>query len=119
MFGSSLSSKFYRQQDSLPDEMRYFDGHPGETLTSGTPWLTGKFVTVDSTFEIAPGMHLISLVSETVGTSELRELSMAIETPQGMIVVAGCSHPAGSCTHRRCAARHIQGRPHSARPLYR
>lgn len=93
VFGSSVSSKFYRQQDSLPDEMRYFDGHPGETLTSGTPWLTGKFVTVDSTFEIAPGVHLISLVSETVGTKELRELSMAIETPQGMIVVVGCSHP--------------------------
>jgi 7,8-dihydropterin-6-yl-methyl-4-(beta-D-ribofuranosyl)aminobenzene 5'-phosphate synthase len=93
VFGGSLSSKFYRQQGSLPDEMRYFDGHPGETLTSGTPWPTGKFVTVDSTLEIAPGVHLISLVSETAGTRELRELSLAIETPQGMIVVAGCSHP--------------------------
>ncbi len=93
VFGGSLPSKFYRQQDSLPDEMRYFDGHPRETLTSGTPWVTGKFVTVDSTFEIAPGVHLISLVSETVGTKELRELSLAIEAPQGMIVVAGCSHP--------------------------
>jgi 7,8-dihydropterin-6-yl-methyl-4-(beta-D-ribofuranosyl)aminobenzene 5'-phosphate synthase len=93
VFGGSLSSKFYREQDSLPDEMRYFDGHPRETLASGTPWPTGKFVTVDSTLEIAPGVHLISLVSETAGTRELRELSLAIETPQGMIVVAGCSHP--------------------------
>jgi 7,8-dihydropterin-6-yl-methyl-4-(beta-D-ribofuranosyl)aminobenzene 5'-phosphate synthase len=48
---------------------------------------------VDSTFEIAPGVHLISLVSEAVGTKELRELSLAVETPQGTIVVAGCSHP--------------------------
>lgn len=93
VFGSSLPSKFYRPQDSLPDEMRYFDGHPGETLTSGTPWVGGKFVTVDSTFEIIPGVHLISLVSETVGTKELRELSLAMETPRGMIVMAGCSHP--------------------------
>jgi 7,8-dihydropterin-6-yl-methyl-4-(beta-D-ribofuranosyl)aminobenzene 5'-phosphate synthase len=93
VFGSSLSSKFYRQQDSLPEEMRYFDGHPGETITSGTPWPTGKFETVDSTLEIAPGVHLISLVSEAVGTKELRELSLAIETPKGMMVVAGCSHP--------------------------
>ena len=93
VFGSSLSIKFFRQQDSLPAEMRYFDGHPGETLTSGTAWPLGKFVAVDSTVEIAPGMHLIALVSESVGTKELRELSLAIETPQGMIVIAGCSHP--------------------------
>ncbi len=93
VFGSSLPSQFYRRQDSLPDEMRYFDGHPGEALTSGTPWVTGKFVTVDSTLEIIPGVHLLSLVSEAVGTKELRELSLAIETPRGMIVVAGCSHP--------------------------
>ena len=93
VFGSSLPSKFYRRQDSLPDEMRYFDGHPEETLTFGTAWLEGKFVTVDAPLEVAPGVHLISLVSETVGTKELRELSMAIETPRGMILVAGCSHP--------------------------
>ena len=93
VFGGSMSSKFYRQQDSLPQEMRYFDGHPAETLASGTPWPAGKFQTVDSTVEVAPGVHLISLVSETPGTRELRELSMAIETPRGMIVVAGCSHP--------------------------
>lgn len=93
VFGGSLSSKFYRPQDSLPNEMRYFDGHPGETLISGTPWPEGNFVTVDSTLEIVGGVYLISLVSETAGTKELRELSLAIETPQGMIVVAGCSHP--------------------------
>jgi 7,8-dihydropterin-6-yl-methyl-4-(beta-D-ribofuranosyl)aminobenzene 5'-phosphate synthase len=93
VFGSSLPSKFYRQQDSLPEEMRYFDGHPADTLTFGTAWPGAKFVTVDAPLEVAPGVHLISLVSEAVGTKELRELSMAIETPRGMVVVAGCSHP--------------------------
>jgi 7,8-dihydropterin-6-yl-methyl-4-(beta-D-ribofuranosyl)aminobenzene 5'-phosphate synthase len=93
VFGSSLPSKFYRQQDSLPEEMRYFDGHPEDTLTFGTAWPDGKFVTVEAPLEVAPGVHLISLVSEAVGTKELRELSMALETPQGMVVVAGCSHP--------------------------
>jgi 7,8-dihydropterin-6-yl-methyl-4-(beta-D-ribofuranosyl)aminobenzene 5'-phosphate synthase len=92
-FGSSLPSKFYRQNDSLPEEMRYFDGHPEDTLTFGTAWPKGRFVTVEAPLEVAPGVHLISLVSETVGTRELRELSMAIETPQGMVVVVGCSHP--------------------------
>jgi 7,8-dihydropterin-6-yl-methyl-4-(beta-D-ribofuranosyl)aminobenzene 5'-phosphate synthase len=92
-FGSSLPNRFYRRQDSLPPEMRYFDGHPEDTLTFGTAWPKGRFVTVDSPLEVAPGVHLISLVSETVGTKELRELSMAIETPRGIVVVAGCSHP--------------------------
>jgi 7,8-dihydropterin-6-yl-methyl-4-(beta-D-ribofuranosyl)aminobenzene 5'-phosphate synthase len=93
VFGSSLPRKFYRQKDSLPEEMRYFDGHPEDTLTFGTAWPEGKFVTVEAPLEVAPGVHLIPLVSEAVGTKELREISMAIETPQGMVVVAGCSHP--------------------------
>jgi 7,8-dihydropterin-6-yl-methyl-4-(beta-D-ribofuranosyl)aminobenzene 5'-phosphate synthase len=50
-------------------------------------------VTVDAPLEVAPGVHLISQVSEAVGTKELRELSLAIETPEGVVVVAGCSHP--------------------------
>ena len=93
VFGSALPSRFYRKQDSLPEEMRYYDGHPTDTLEFGTAWPNGTFVTVDSTLEVAPGVHIISLVSDAVGTKELRELSLALETPQGMVVVAGCSHP--------------------------
>lgn len=93
VFGSALPSKFYRKQDSLPEEMRYYDGRPTDTLEFGTAWPNGTFVTVDSTLEVAPGVHIISLVSDAVGTKELRELSLALETPQGMVVVAGCSHP--------------------------
>lgn len=93
VFGSSLPSRFYRKQESLPPEMRYYDGHPAETLNFGTAWPGANFVPVDSTLEVAPGVHLISLVSDATGTRELRELSLAIETPEGMVVVAGCSHP--------------------------
>jgi len=93
VFGSSLPSKFYREQDALPAEMRYFGGHPEDTLTFGTPWPSGHFVLVDSTVQVAPGMHIISLVSDKVGTKELRELSLAIDTPRGIVLVVGCSHP--------------------------
>jgi len=93
VFGSALPSTFYRKQDSLPEEMRYYDGHPADTLEFGTAWPNGTFVTVDSMLEVAPGVHIISLVSDAVGTKELRELSLALETPQGMVVVVGCSHP--------------------------
>jgi 7,8-dihydropterin-6-yl-methyl-4-(beta-D-ribofuranosyl)aminobenzene 5'-phosphate synthase len=93
MFGSSLPGEFYRKQPALPRDMRYYDGHPGDTLRSGTAWPQGRFVPVDGALEVAPGVHLVSLISESAGTKELRELSLVIETPEGVIVVAGCSHP--------------------------
>ena len=48
---------------------------------------------IDKTTEIAPGIHLIALVSDKPGTLELRELSLALNTPEGMVIVVGCSHP--------------------------
>src|SRR5437879_13826759 len=45
------------------------------------------------TTEITPDIHLISLVSDKPGTLELHELSLAINTPDGMVLVVGCSHP--------------------------
>ena len=111
VFGGSIPSKFYRRQDSLPDEMRYFAGKPSEPLTSGVPWLNGKFLMVDSTLEVVPGVHLISLISESVGTKELPELSMALETPRGLVVVAGCSHP--GIERIVAAAARIQPKVHS------
>src|SRR5262249_15947894 len=41
----------------------------------------------------APGITLIALVSETTGTRELKELSLAVNTPDGLVLVVGCSHP--------------------------
>jgi 7,8-dihydropterin-6-yl-methyl-4-(beta-D-ribofuranosyl)aminobenzene 5'-phosphate synthase len=93
VFGSSLPETFYRKQPALPPEMRYYDGHPDDTLRFGTAWPSGMFVPVDSTLEVVPGVHLVSHVSESAGTKELRELSLVIETPEGVVVVAGCSHP--------------------------
>ena len=48
---------------------------------------------MDETVEIAPDIHLISLISDKTGTLELHELSLAINTPDGMVLVVGCSHP--------------------------
>jgi 7,8-dihydropterin-6-yl-methyl-4-(beta-D-ribofuranosyl)aminobenzene 5'-phosphate synthase len=93
VFGSALASGFYRRQDSLPARMRYYDGHPRDTLSFGTAWPGGRFVPVDSSLEVAPGVYLISLVSEAPGTRELREVSLAVKTRSGMVVIAGCSHP--------------------------
>jgi 7,8-dihydropterin-6-yl-methyl-4-(beta-D-ribofuranosyl)aminobenzene 5'-phosphate synthase len=59
----------------------------------GAAWPGANFQLIDKNTEIAPGMFLIALVSEDPGTRELRELSLAIRTPEGLILVVGCSHP--------------------------
>jgi len=92
-FGSSLPSDFYRKQETLPSPMRYFDGRPDETLHFGTAWTGANFVPLDKTTEIAPGIFILALVSDAPGTKELRELSLAIDTPQGLMLMVGCSHP--------------------------
>src|SRR5450432_1579581 len=93
VFGTSVPGTFYRQDASLPDYMRYYNGKPPQTMTLSTPWPSANFVLIDGVTEAAPGISVIATVSQTPGTVELRELSLAIETPKGLILVAGCSHP--------------------------
>lgn len=93
VFGSSLPGSFYRRNDTLPPEMRYFDGKPPETLYFGTPWPQGKFTWVAKTTEVAPGFHLIVLKGAWGVDLEVMEISLAIDTPDGVVLVVGCSHP--------------------------
>ena len=93
VFGASLPGTFYRQDASLPDYMRYYNGKPPQMITGGTPWPSANFVLIDGVTEAAPGISVLATVSQTPGTLELRELSLAIETPKGLILVVGCSHP--------------------------
>lgn len=93
IYGSSLPSTFYRKDESLPPEMRYYDGKPPEIMQFGTAWAGANFSLVDKTTEIVPGVWLIAQVSDAPGTRELRELSLAIRTPEGIVLVVGCSHP--------------------------
>jgi 7,8-dihydropterin-6-yl-methyl-4-(beta-D-ribofuranosyl)aminobenzene 5'-phosphate synthase len=93
IFGSSLPGSFYRRDDSLPPEQRYFDGKAPETLRFGSAWPKAHFELIDKTTEIMPGMTLIALVSDKPTTLELKELSLAIDTPDGLVLVVGCAHP--------------------------
>lgn len=93
VFGSSLPGSFYRKDTSLAPEQRYFDGSPPDVMKFGKAWPNANIELIDSSVEIAPGISLISLVSDQPGTLELRELSLAIDTPQGLVLVVGCSHP--------------------------
>src|SRR6202040_3025282 len=59
----------------------------------GTAWQNGNFELIDKTAEVAPGITLIALVSDAPGTKELKELSLVINPPAGIVLAVGCSHP--------------------------
>ena len=93
VYGFSLPSKFYRKDEALPPEQRYYDGAPPEIMKFGSAWPGANFELIDKTTEIMPGIHLIALVSDKPTTLELRELSLAFDTSDGMVIVVGCAHP--------------------------
>lgn len=93
IYGSSLPSSFYRKDETLPPEMRYYAGAPPQVMQFGAAWPKAHFELIDQTTEIAPGITLIALISDLPGTKELKELSLAVNTPDGVVLVVGCSHP--------------------------
>ena len=82
-----------RHLASLPKDMHYFGGHPQLPRPSGSPWPTAHFIQIEKASEVAPGVFLIPLVSNTAGTKEMQEISLALRTPEGLVVMVGCSHP--------------------------
>src|SRR5882762_3266341 len=93
VFGSDLPSTFYRKDDSLPTEMRYYGGTPPETMKFGTAFPGANIQLIDKTTEVVPGITLIAQVSDAPGTKELKELSLAVNTADGVVLVVACSHP--------------------------
>ncbi|HEY8106749.1 MAG TPA: MBL fold metallo-hydrolase [Gemmatimonadales bacterium] len=93
IFGATVPGSLLRPDTTLPVRMRYFDGEPPAEFQGGTVWPTAAFTLVDSLIEPVPGFVILSTVSKTPGTLELRELSLAIRTPEGLVLLVGCSHP--------------------------
>jgi len=93
VFGAAWPGTFYKRQESLPDEMRYYGGNAPETVRFGTPWPKGNFTWITETTEVAPGFHLILLKGPWGVDLDVMELSLAIDTPDGVVLVVGCSHP--------------------------
>ena len=93
VFGAALPGTFYKRDESLPTEMRYFDGEPPERLHFGSAWPQGNFTWVTKTTEVAPGFHVILLKGPWGVDLDVMEISLAIDTPDGIVLVVGCSHP--------------------------
>jgi 7,8-dihydropterin-6-yl-methyl-4-(beta-D-ribofuranosyl)aminobenzene 5'-phosphate synthase len=93
LFARGVPNDFYRKDPELPANMRYYNGKPPEILEAGTPWPDANFIPINQIREVVPGVFIIPGVSTTPGTLELHELSLALKSPQGVILVVGCSHP--------------------------
>ena len=93
-FGGSVPAAFFeRSVPSLPARMRYFGGRVPATVGHGTPWRAARFVQVPDRLEVAPGIRVVRNVAAQGPFADLPELSLAIDGPQGQLVVVGCSHP--------------------------
>src|ERR1700730_1438998 len=86
-------STFYRRNDSLPADMRYFDGKPSDTFRFGRALPESNFTWIAKTTEVAPGFHLILLNGTWGADLEVKEISLAIDTPDGIVLIVGCSNP--------------------------
>ena len=93
VFGFDLPGTFYPQNLSLPPEQRYFDGDPPETLHFGMAWPQGDFNLVAQATEVAPGFYVLALPGAWGADPPVVELSLAIDTPEGIVLLVGCSHP--------------------------
>lgn len=93
VFGSTLPGLFFPRCHSLPAYMRYYEGHPPEVILHGSPWPEARFEWIKETTELRPGVFALPVVSDMPGTREMRELSLALRTSAGLVLVVGCSHP--------------------------
>ena len=92
-FGGPTPQAFFRPEPSLSPEMRYFGGQPPSVVPHGSAWGDIPFVQIDRPTEVLPGVRVVPAVSDIAGTRDLRELALSVDTPEGLIIVVGCSHP--------------------------
>jgi 7,8-dihydropterin-6-yl-methyl-4-(beta-D-ribofuranosyl)aminobenzene 5'-phosphate synthase len=91
--GPGLTGMIKRRVETAPEDMHYFEGKYPERFAAGSPWPGAKFTQIRAPTEVIAGFWLFPTQSETPGTREMNEVSMAVRTPQGLVVMVGCSHP--------------------------
>ena len=88
-----LMNLIRRNVPSVPDDLRYFDGHPPDENFPDSPWHGAHFVHIDDPKEVMPGVILFATRSETPGTREMNEIALLLKTSSGGVLFVGCSHP--------------------------
>jgi 7,8-dihydropterin-6-yl-methyl-4-(beta-D-ribofuranosyl)aminobenzene 5'-phosphate synthase len=82
-----------RNVPSVPDDLRYFGGHPPDENFPDSPWHGAHFVHIGAPKEVLPGVVLFATRSETPGTREMNEVALLLKTSRGGVLFVGCSHP--------------------------
>ncbi len=77
----------------LPANMRYFGGGNRPEPRGWVAWTDTNMTAVSESVTIAPGVRLVSLVSDKPAFKGLREISLVLDTRDGPVVFVGCSHP--------------------------
>ncbi|MGB4226185.1 MAG: MBL fold metallo-hydrolase [Candidatus Dechloromonas phosphoritropha] len=90
---SGTGKAISRQVDNVPGDLHYFDGKYADIYPIDSPWPGANITLIDKPIEVMPGFYLFKTVSDVKDTLELNELTMAINTPKGLVVIVGCSHP--------------------------
>lgn len=93
-FGGLTPPRLFRRPAlGLPDSMRYFAGQPPERVAHGTPWRGLDITLVERTQPLAPGIRVILAGGGRSGMGAIPELALAIDTPEGQLLLVGCAHP--------------------------
>jgi hypothetical protein len=114
VFGAALPSTFYRRDASLADSMRYFNGSPPEVMTFGTPWPRANIQWIDSLTEVAPGVTIISTVSQTPAPSSCGSSRWRCVARKGWCCWWGAPTPVSRTSSRRLARSAIMSPSFSA-----
>ena len=93
-FGGPTPMGFFRRKEpSLPAHMRYFNGETLKQVPHGSPWPQENMIRIDSSVQVLSGFTIIRNIAQVRLFGETPELSLAIQTPAGQVLIVGCSHP--------------------------
>lgn len=93
-FGGPTPRAFFRRPDpTLPVEQRYFGGAVPAVIPHGSPWRGLNMTRGAGGTVLAPGIRLVENLAPGREFGETPELTLVIDTPEGQVVLVGCSHP--------------------------
>ena len=93
-FGGPTPRAFFaRPVTALPRRMRYFNGEVPGVVTHGSPWKHARVQRVADALQLARGVEVVANTAREGPFVQTPELSLVLDTPQGKVVVVGCSHP--------------------------
>jgi 7,8-dihydropterin-6-yl-methyl-4-(beta-D-ribofuranosyl)aminobenzene 5'-phosphate synthase len=91
--GPTPQGFFQRQVPTLPKRMRYFGGEIPEVIPHGSPWKQANVIRIPDALEVTPGIRLVRNIATEGPFTETPEISLVVDTPDGQVLIVGCSHP--------------------------